>query len=373
MWGVLPVFFVTFGLSLLLSGCADLEYYRQAAAGQWELLQVRRPVPTILTDSGITPSLRRRLAITQALRDFASNELALPNNGSYRDYADLQRPYAIKNVFAAPELSLEPRQWCYLTVGCLAYRGYFDARAAYRLADDLRAVGDDVYVADIPAYSTLGWFDDPLLNTFVNWPVGRLAELMFHELAHQRFYLAGDTAFNEAFATAVGRLGAQRWLQQWATPREREVYEADYQRHEDFLRLTAATRGELAQLYATAWPVVVKRAEKQRILRELRERYQQLKQQRWGGYSGYDRWFDQDLNNAKLAGSNTYFRWVPAFLELYRHQGEDFAIFYQAVERVGNLPPVERAVYLESLLPSTEVTVKKRHDRSVASKSAGEQ
>ena len=342
------ILFTITGLGLALSGCAELAYYRQAAAGQWELLHARRPVAEVLADPATAPDLRRRLETAQALRAFANAELALPDHGSYQDYADLQRPHAVKNVFAAPELALEPRRWCYLVVGCLSYRGYFDTEAARQLADELRTAGDDVYVADIPAYSTLGWFDDPLLNTFINWPTARLAELMFHELAHQRLYIADDTAFNEAFATAVGRLGAERWLRQQGTAREQQEYEVDYRRRENILRLVTAAREQLAVVYDSSRDDAGKRAAKQHILAELRDRYRQLKQD-WGSHPGYDRWFDQDLNNAKLAGNSTYYRWVPAFLALYEQEGRDFAAFYQAVEALGQLPPPERAARLEAL------------------------
>lgn len=337
-------------IMVTLSGCADLAYYRQAAAGQWELWQARRPVTAVLADATTSPELRQRLEIAQALRDFATTELALPDNSSYRDYSDLQRTWVVKNVFAAPELSLEPRQWCFLVVGCLSYRGYFDAEAADRLAAELRAAGDDVYVANIIAYSTLGWFEDPLLNTFIHWPTGRLAELMFHELAHQRLYIADDTAFNEAFATAVGQLGAERWLKQRGTMRERQECAADLRRREQFVQLTAETREQLAALYASPRSDSEKRAGKQRILEELRERYQALKQD-WGGHAGYDRWFAQNLNNAKLAGVSTYHRQVPAFLALFEREGQDFARFYQAAEAIGRLPPVERQARLRELSP----------------------
>jgi predicted aminopeptidase len=338
---------LAFGV-LALCGCADLAYYRQAAAGQWELWQVRRPVTDVLADATTSLELRQRLEVAQALRDFAATELALPDNGSYRDYSDLQRTWVVKNIFAAPELSLTPRQWCFLVVGCLSYRGYFDAEAAHQLAAELRAAGDDVYVADITAYSTLGWFDDPLLNTFIDWPSGRLAELMFHELAHQRLYVADDTAFNEAFATAVGQLGAERWLEQRATAREREEYATDLRRREQFLQLTAEARESLAALYASPRSESEKRENKQRILTELHARYQALKQD-WGGYAGYDRWFAQDLNNAKLAGVSTYHQQVPAFLALFEREGRDFAAFYQAAEMIGQLPPVEREARLREL------------------------
>ncbi len=209
----------------VLSGCSNLAYYSQAIAGHWQLLHQRRPVDEVLADPATPPVLRQRLETARRLRDFASTELALPDNGSYRSYADLQRPYVVMNVFAAPELSLQLREWCFLVVGCVYYRGYFDADTARQFAATLHARGDDVYLAGIPAYSTLSWFDDPLLNTFVNWPTARLAELMFHELAHQRLFVAGDTDFNEAFATAVGHLGTRHWLARYGTPDEREAYD----------------------------------------------------------------------------------------------------------------------------------------------------
>ena len=336
---------------MTLSGCAELAYYRQAAAGQWSLWQARQPISDVAADPATPAALRQRLETAQAIRAFASAELGLPDNGSYQHYADLQRPWVVKNVFATPELSLEPHQWCFLVVGCLSYRGYFDPEAAQQFADTLRASGDDVHVADISAYSTLGWFDDPLLNTFVHWPNGRLAELIFHELAHQRLYIAHDTAFNEAYATAVGRLGAERWLERRGLAREREEYVVDVQRREQFLQLTTEAREQLTALYASPQSEAEKRSGKLRILAELRERYQALKQG-WGGYAGYDRWFAQDLNNAKLAGVSTYHRQVPVFLALFERERRDFAAFHHAVEAIGRLPSAERGAQLQALWSS---------------------
>jgi predicted aminopeptidase len=345
----IQILFIMAGVVLALSGCAELAYYRQAAAGQWALLNARQPVAKLLADPATDPELRRRLEIAQTLRAFASAELGLPDNDSYRQYADLQRPYVVKTVFAAPELALEPRRWCFLLVGCLSYRGYFDTDAARELADELRAAGDDVYVAEVSAYSTLGWFADPLLNTFIHWPTGRLAELMFHELAHQQLYIADDTAFNEAFATAVGRLGAERWLERYGAQRDWDEYAADLRRRADFLNLVADARAQLAALYASAQTDDAKQAAKQRILAELRNRYGELRGQRWGGYAGYERWFRQDLNNAKLAGNNTYERWVPAFKTLFEQEGRNFAAFYDAAAIIGQLPPPEREARLRQL------------------------
>ncbi|NJN46034.1 MAG: aminopeptidase, partial [Candidatus Competibacteraceae bacterium] len=216
--------------TLTMSGCANLGYYGQAISGQWQLLQSRRPVQDILADSNTPLEVKHRLQVAWSIREFASTELALPDNGSYRNYADLQRAYVVRNVFATPPLSLQPRQWCFPLIGCVSYRGYFNADTAEQFAEILRAQGDDVYIANVPAYSTLGWFDDPLLNTFVHWPVGRLAELIFHELAHHRLFISNDTIFNESFATAVGRLGAQQWLARYGTSTEREDYERQQRR-----------------------------------------------------------------------------------------------------------------------------------------------
>ncbi len=330
-------------LALGLSACTDLAYYRQAAAGQWALWQARQPVADRVADAATPPALRQRLLLAQALRAFASTELALPDNGSYRDYADMGRPWVVKTVFAAPELSLEPRLWCFPLVGCLSYRGYFDAEAAQQFAAALRAGGDDVYVAEVPAYSTLGWLEDPLLNTFIDWPDGRLAELIFHELAHQRLYIANDTAFNEAYATAVGRLGAERWLAQPGRAQARQAYLVELQRREAFLLLVADAREQLAALYASGRREAEKRMGKLRLLAELRERYALLKRS-WDGYAGYDRWFAQDLNNAKLAGVSTYHRQVPAFLALFERSGRDFSAFHQAAEALGQLSPAARGM-----------------------------
>lgn len=336
-------------LDLILAGCADMAYYRQAVSGQWRLLSLRRPLEAVLADPTIPASLHRRLELARVLRDFASTELVLPDNGSYRSYVDLQRSYVVQNVFAAPALSLALRQWCFPVLGCVGYRGYFDATAARRQADALRDQGDDVYLADVPAYSTLGWFDDPLLNTFVYWPTGRLAELIFHELAHQRLFIAGDTAFNESFATAVGVMGVRVWLARYGTSKDREAY-ADFTRQRAaVLTLVAGTRVELAKLYASPLSDQSKQVGKQRLLTDLRNRYQSLKQA-WGGYQGYDEWFNRDLNNAKIAALNTYYDYLPAFESLFEREGCDFPAFYRAAETLGELPPEQRKARLQALL-----------------------
>lgn len=332
-------------LALLLSGCGELAYYGQAVSGQWQLLRLRRPVDTLLADPATPLLLRRHLETARSIRDFASRELGLPDNGSYRGYADLGRPFVVWNVFAAPALALEPKQWCFPVLGCVAYRGYFERGRAADLARELRQQGWDVYLAGIPAYSTLGWFDDPLLNTFIHWPPGRLADLLFHELAHQRLYIGDDTAFNESFATAVGELGAWRWLERHAGSRERADYALELERRQALLEQAGQAREALATLYASNLSDAAKRRGKARILGELRDRYLA----RWGGDGGYDAWFE-DLNNAKLAALSAYHRLVPAFKALFREAGGDFMEFYRRVQTLGALPPGERAARLEALL-----------------------
>lgn len=341
------------GAILGLAGCADMTYYRQAISGHWALMDARRPVETILANPATPPDLHQRLQTALALREFASRELALPDNGSYRSYADLHRPFAVWNVFAAPELSLEPHEWCFPVLGCVSYRGYFKVTDAQALADELRKQGYDVYVAGIPAYSTLGWFDDPLLNTFVNWPTGRLAELVFHELAHQRLYIADDTTFNESFAIAVGRIGTRLWLERHSTRQESLAYQEDLERRDAVLELVLSAREALAEIYDSDQTPAAKHQGKRRIFEELKTTYQALRQD-WNGYREFDDWFAQDLNNAKLAALKAYTYYVPAFEMLYEQSGRDFEAFYRAAEDLGDLPPDRRKARLQALMTAPE-------------------
>jgi predicted aminopeptidase len=299
--------------------------------------------------------LREHLETARALRHFASAAMALPDNGSYRYYADLRRSYVVRNVFATPKLSLELRRWCFWVVGCVSYRGYYDADAAQQFADRLQEQGDDVYLADIPAYSTLGWFADPLLNTFIHWPAGRLAELLFHELAHQRLYIRNATDFNESFATAVGRLGARLWLARYATVQAQAAYETSLCRFETLLDLIATTREALSRLYAAPLSPAAKRVGKHRLLATLQADYRRLKRQ-WDGDAAYDAWFQQ-LNNAKLAALATYTRFVPAFEYLFAATGQDFPTFYQIVQDVGALPAAQREARLQGLLNKADANL----------------
>lgn len=342
---------VLLGSTLILFSCGELAYYGQAISGQWRLLELRRPLQDTLTDPSLAPELRMRLATAGQLRDFASRKLLLPDNNSYKSYADLRRDYVVRNIFATPELSLKLQSWCFPVAGCVSYRGYFNAESAERFAQQLRAQNMDVYIAKVPAYSTLGWFDDPLLNTFIHWPEGRLAELLFHELAHQQLYVPNDTIFNESFATAVGQIGAQLWLQN--KPRKLAAYRRRLRYRETFIALVADAKSQLEQVYRATDATDSKREKKQRLFRQLKNDYEKIKQQSWNGYPGYDRWFNQDLNNAKLAAVNSYTYYAPAFKQMFADAHEDFAVFYGNVKVLSELPKHEREQRLRALLSET--------------------
>lgn len=345
---------VAVGALCLTSGCSTLAYYAQAAGGHLDLLQRSRPVADWLADETTPAPLRERLQLSQRMRDFAVASLALPDNGSYRRYADLERSAVVWNVVAAPELSLTLKSWCFPVLGCVGYRGYFDRAAADSLATQLAAAGWEVKVYGVPAYSTLGWTDwiggDPLLNTFVHWPEGELARLIFHELAHQVAYAKDDTTFNESFATAVERIGGARWLEEHAAPAARAEFAALQSRREDFRALTLKTRRELEGIYTSALGDAAKRERKAEVLAAMRAEYASLKAARWGGFAGYDDWFAR-ANNAALGLQAAYFELVPAFERLFERQGGDFAAFYAEVQRLADLPQDQRRARLAATPP----------------------
>lgn len=332
-----------------VSGCSSLGYYAQAVNGHLDLLQRTRPVTEWLDDPATPAALRERLALSQRMRDFAIAELKLPDNRSYRGYADLQRNAVVWNVIAAPELSLTLKTWCFPLMGCVGYRGYFDRAPADALAGALKAEGWEVDVYGVPAYSTLGWTNwlggDPLLNTFIQWPEGELARLIFHELAHQVAYAADDTTFNESFATAVERIGGRRWLERHATPAARQEYERLDQRRSEFRALTARFRDRLQALYTSNASDDDKRRAKAALMAELRAEYERTKAERWGGFAGYDRWF-AEANNAAFGVQAAYNELVPQFERLFERSGGDFERFYAEVRRLAALPKAERRATL---------------------------
>lgn len=323
-------------LAALLGGCGNLGYYAQAIGGHLEVMRAVRPISEVMRDPNADRLLKKNLAEVQAIREFASRELSLPDNNSYRAYADVGRPYVVWNVFAAPEFSLESKPWCLLMVGCVNYRGYYDKHDAERLAAELRAGGYDTFVGGISTYSTLGYFDDPVLNTFLRLGTSEVARIVFHELAHQLLFVDNDSVFNESFATAVENEGIRRWLLAHAAPGQRDAFETQRQRQEAFIGLMQAYRERFHALYETAAAADRQREAKAGLYAALRRDYASLKAA-WGGDAGYDLFFGDDLNNAKLASLALYSDLLPAFEALLAEENHDLPRFYQRVARLATL------------------------------------
>jgi predicted aminopeptidase len=331
-------------LLTMLSGCGTL-YVAQAARGQWQVMHARRPIAKVIADPATPPTLKARLTEVSAARDFASRELALPDNPSYRTYADVKRPYVVWNVVAAPEFSVEPKRWCFPIAGCVAYRGYFTEAKARKFARSLREKGFDVFVGGVPAYSTLGKFADPVLNTMLGYGDDELAAIVFHELAHQLLYVAGDSEFNEAFATTVEETGLQRWLKLRGHEDELQRYTSRRSRQQQFIALFTRARSRLAKLYSQKIPVDTMRERKKELLASLDSELRELAK-RLGVRSPYRDWSEEGLNNAHLASVATYYDCVPGFERLLSQQGGDLPSFYAAVRELSRKPYAERHALL---------------------------
>jgi predicted aminopeptidase len=326
---------------LCFSGCSQLSYYTQSVRGQLDVWRREAPIEEVIERPATRPELKEKLALALRIREYASRELALPQNDSYRRYADLQRPYIVWNVFAAPEFSVKPVQWCFVMAGCVSYRGYFAKADANAFAANAAQQGHDVRVAGVPAYSTLGWFADPVLNTFVDYPPAELARLVFHELAHQVVYVKDDTVFNESFAVAVEREGLKRWLAAHGSDADRDTQARMRRYRSEFVALVQARRAKLDALYARGGAPDELRAAKRASFAEMRTEYEALKAG-WGGYAGYDRWFEQPPNNALLASVNLYTQRVAAFEALLREHGHDLSKFYAAVKALARMDKSDR-------------------------------
>ncbi len=360
-------------LILCLSSCADLGYYWQSVEGHVSLMKAARPVDDWLADAQTPEKLKAKLALTQKIRTFAAQELKLPDNPSYKSYADLKRKAVVWNVVAAPALSLKLKTWCFPVAGCVGYRGYFSEAEAKLEAEVLKKQDFDVSVYGVPAYSTLGWSNwaggDPLLSTFIGYPEGELARIVFHELAHQVVYVADDTSFNESFATAVERLGGARWLAKYgsvATKAEYEVYDG---RRKQFKALIKATRLQLTEIYYENKPLAgdniasiaikniakndIKITKKEafeaknKIIESFKAQYELLKTS-WHGYAGYDNWVKQ-ANNAAFGALAAYDDGVPQFEALFEQQGGDWDKFYAAVQALAAMPKEARQLALKSI------------------------
>lgn len=328
-------------LFLSLTGCSNASYYLQASLGQWEMLSLRQPVSTLIAHPKTDPHLKKQLELTQKLRTFAKDHLKLPSDGSFESYVDLKRPSATWIVFATEEFSLKPLVWCFPIAGCLGYRGYFHLQDAEDFAQTLKQKDYDIAVIGSPAYSTLGWFKDSLLNTYLFWPDSLLANLMFHELAHQKLYVADDTAFNESYAQAVGQIGVQRWLKHTQQPLAIEAYQNYLTRRAHFLDILKKTRLTLKKLYQSNLAKDTMREEKKQVLAQTCQKIQTLFSNN-SLTTKTPSTFCKPLNNAKLASVNLYATWVSAFLKLYQNSEGIMSHFHDKVERLSQLTPDQR-------------------------------
>ncbi|MDU1662323.1 MAG: aminopeptidase, partial [Stenotrophomonas maltophilia] len=322
-------------------------YYSQLASGQWQLLQAREPVAKVIADPTRPQVLREHLAQSQKARTFASQQLHLPDNQSYRLYADIGRPYVVWNVFATSEFSLLPQTHCFPIAGCVAYRGYYTQGAARGEAALLQLRGMDVSIGGVEAYSTLGWFNDPIMSSMMRWGDERLATVIFHELAHQRFYVQDDTEFNESFASFVEQEGTRQWR---AARGLAPASESTLKQRDQFIQLILDTRSRLERLYAQPLAADAMRQAKAAEFERLRREYRQMRDSQWGGDPRYDAWVNQPMNNARLLPFGLYDQWVPAFAALFRREGGDWLRFYGAVEQLGRLPVEQRKLALRQLV-----------------------
>jgi predicted aminopeptidase len=330
---------------VFLHGC----YYVQAAAGQWELMRKRQPIDEVLAADDTPEQLAARLRLVQQARAFSISELDLPDNDSYRSYADIEREYVVWNVFAAPEFSLQAKTWCFPVAGCVGYRGYFAEDDAEREALRLSDKGYDVAIGGVAAYSTLGKFDDPVLNTMLQWDDTRLVGVIFHELAHQELYVKGDTAFNESFASAVQETGVERWLAAQDNVEGVARYRQSEALGEQLMTLVAGARADLEVVYASGSSETSMRQQKA-------ERLQQLAADMRAAIQDAGRepaaWLTGDLNNARLVSMSLYETYLPAFRNLLGQCDGELACFYREARRVAKLDKPERDRELEALASS---------------------
>jgi predicted aminopeptidase len=342
-------------MALAFSGCQSIKFYRQAAAGQYEILAHQKPIDELINSTTTDPQLKKKLELVEQLRQFAATELKLPPDGNYMNYVDLHRTYVVWSVVVAPPLSLEPKTWWFPIVGNASYRGYFSEEGASNYAAIWEKKGWDTFIGDVPTYSTLGWFHDPLLNTFIFEPDYELADTIFHELTHRRLFVAGDTDFNEAFATMVADEGVRRWFHASSKPGNYERYAQGVRREHDFVKLVLAARNDLKLVYENPRLTdAAKLKRKGEVISELRERYAELKKQ-WGvTKSGYDEWFSAPLNNAQLNTIAAYYDLVPAFQAMLQAEGGDLEKFYVAVEGLAKLPFEKRHAALLGFLAAKE-------------------
>ncbi|MGH8160486.1 MAG: aminopeptidase [Rhodanobacter sp.] len=339
-------------MGLVLCGCSSLGYYAQAAHGQGELVVHRRAVSAVVSDQATDPKLAARLQLAQQARRFASQRLGLPDNRSYTSYVELHRPYVVWNVFATPRFSVDAVPQCFPVTGCVAYRGWFKEVNAKADAAKLLAHGDDVWIGGVPAYSTLGWFADPILSSMLSWDDDELDSTIFHELAHQLIYVKGDTAFNESFATFVQTEGLREWRQSRGLPAQDDRGQA---MDDGFTHLVLDLRDRLKALYASGVDESVMAAGKQREIEAFRTRYAQWRDRNWPNDHRYDAWVAQPINNARLLPFGLYDQWTPAFAVLFQRAERQWPAFYGRVRALAKLPETQRGRQLQGLLADSLV------------------
>ncbi len=344
---------------LLLAGCADLGYYWHNARGHLAVMDRRVEIESLLADESLDAGLRARLERIGAIRRFASERLALPDNDSYRSYVELDRPYVVRNLFAAPEFSTRLQTWCYPVIGCASYRGYFDDERLQAYVAALEAEGLETYIGPVAAYSTLGWFDDPVLSSFVAWPEYRLAGLLFHELTHQRIFIDDDTSFNESLASAVQQVGTELWLVAQDDPLKVARHRAWSEYRASVIALIGTTRTRLSELYATALDDTAKRKRKQALLADARAAHTALADEH-GITGGFTRFFADGLNNAKLGSVSAYHSRVAAFRRMLDAQRLDFAAFFVQVEAIAGLDAARRNECLDAWEALDEAAIRAR-------------
>jgi predicted aminopeptidase len=334
-------------VSLVLGACAHVRYYAQAAHGQGQLVVHRRAVNAVVRDPTVAPQLAARLTLALRARRFASQRLGLPDNRSYTSYVELHRPYVVWNVFAAPRFSVMAVPQCFPVAGCVAYRGWFKEAAANADAAQLHARGNDVWVAGVVAYSTLGWFADPILSSMLHWDDDELDGTIFHELAHQRVYVKGDTTFNESFATFVQTEGLREWRQSRGLPPQDEHAQA---MAAGFTRLVLELRGRLQTLYASGVDPTAMAVGKQDEIAAFRTRYAQWREREWPDDHRYDVWMAKPINNARLLPFGLYEQWTPAFAVLFQRAERHWPTFYASVRALARQPQAQREQVLQGLL-----------------------
>ena len=347
----IPRLVALFAAGLLFAGCQTLGYYAHVAHGQSTLVLHRRPVDKVLGDPQVDPKLKERLALSQQARRFASTRLGLPDNRSYTSYVALGRPYVVWNVFATPPYSVDAVRQCFLFAGCVPYRGYFAEAKANQRAQQLKTEGDDVWVGGVAAYSTLGWFADPILSSMLRWDDDELTSTIFHELAHQLIYVKGDSSFNESFASFVQDEGLKQWRQSRGLPAQKGRSEA---MDDGFTELVLDLRDRLRKAYAQGGDQASLAAAKQREIEAFRQRYAQWRDHDWPGQHAYDAWVAAPINNARLLPFGIYDHWLPAFAELFHRSESQWPTFYAAVRSLAQQPFKQRNESLQTLLDAAK-------------------